>query len=70
MQAKWLKGDKIIKPSKYFQMSREADINTLRISEVFPEDEGEYKCVVSNEVGSAEVRAPLKVLGTTSLPIK
>ena len=64
LQVKWLKGDKIIKPSKYFQMSRQADTNTLRISEVFPEDEGEYKCVVSNEAGTAEVRAPLKVLGT------
>ena len=67
MQVKWLKGDKIIKPSKYFQMSRQADTNTLRVSEVFPEDEGEYKCIVSNEAGTAEVRAPLKVLGTFSL---
>lgn len=61
---KWYKGDKVIKPSKYFQMSREGDTNTLRISEVFPEDEGEYKCCVSNQGGSVEVRAPLKVLGT------
>lgn len=63
LQVKWLKGDKVIKPSKYFQMSREGDTNILRISEVFPEDEGEYKCVVSNPGGQVEVRAPLKVLG-------
>lgn len=44
-------------------MSRDGDTNTLRISEVFPEDEGEYKCVVSNQGGQVEVRAPLKVLG-------
>lgn len=47
-------------------MSRDGDTNILRISEVFPEDEGEYKCVVSNPGGQVEVRAPLKVLGEFS----
>lgn len=45
-------------------MSRDGEINTLRISEVFPEDEGEYKCVVSNQGGQVQVSAPLKVLGS------
>lgn len=44
-------------------MSRDGDTNTLRISEVFPEDEGDYKCIVSNQGGQVEVTAPLKVLG-------
>ncbi|PSN37209.1 Titin, partial [Blattella germanica] len=42
-EIKWMKGDKVIKPSKYFQMQKEGDIYTLRISEAFPEDEGLYK---------------------------
>lgn len=59
---KWLKGDKLIESSKHFQISREADTNTLVISDVSAQDEGEYKCAVTNECGSAEVRAPLKVM--------
>lgn len=48
----WHKGDKPIKPSKYFQMSRAADEYTLRISEAFPEDEGEYRCVAIGGAGA------------------
>lgn len=58
----WYKGDKLIKPSKYFQMSRTADDYTLRISEAFPEDEGDYKCVAYNSAGRVTVAAKLKVL--------
>lgn len=57
----WYKGDKLIKPSKYFQMSRTADEYTLRISEAFPEDEGDYKCVAYNSAGRSTVAAKLKV---------
>lgn len=57
----WHKGDKLIKPSKYFQMSRTADEYTLRISEAFPEDEGDYKCVAYNSAGRVTVAAKLKV---------
>lgn len=57
----WYKGDKLIKPSKYFQMSRTADEYTLRISEAFPEDEGDYKCVAYNSAGRVTVASKLKV---------
>lgn len=57
----WYKGDKLIKPSKYFQMSRAADEYTLRVSEAFPEDEGDYKCVAYNSAGRVTVAAKLKV---------
>lgn len=57
----WYKSDKLIKPSKYFQMSRTADEYTLRISEAFPEDEGDYKCVAYNSAGRVTVAAKLKV---------
>lgn len=58
----WYKGEKLIKPSKYFQMSRTADDYTLRISEAFPEDEGDYKCVTYNSAGRVTVAAKLKVM--------
>lgn len=60
--AQWYKGDKVIKPSKYFQMQKDREYYTLRISEAFPEDEGPYKCVLSNPGGSVTTTAHLKVL--------
>jgi titin len=59
---KWQKGDKIIKPSKYFQMVKDGDNYTLKISEAFPEDEGVYKCVSTNPAGTVTTQANLKVL--------
>lgn len=62
-QIQWFKGDKVIKPSKYFQMVKEGvDNYTLKISEAFPEDEGTYKCVATNPAGSCNTSASLKVL--------
>lgn len=60
--AQWFKGDKIIKPSKYFQMTKEREYYTLKISEAFPEDEGEYKCVLKNSAGETPTKAKLSVL--------
>jgi hypothetical protein len=60
---KWLKGDKVIKPSKYFQMQKDGDVYTLRISEAFPEDEGVYKCIATNSAGDVTLSAELRVLG-------
>jgi titin len=60
--AQWFKGDKIIKPSKYFQMNKERDYYTLKISEAFPEDEGTYKCVLKNSAGESTTTAKLNVL--------
>lgn len=61
---KWLKGENIIKQSKYFKMSREGEYYTLRISEAFPEDEGVYKCVIANNLGETATAATLKVCAT------
>lgn len=57
----WKKGDKVIKPSKYFQMLKEGDYYTLKISEAFPEDEGVYKCVATNQAGTITAQSTLKV---------
>jgi len=53
----------VIKPSKYFQMQKEGDFCTLRISEAFPEDEGVYKCIAKNPAGEVTTSANLRVLG-------
>lgn len=58
----WFKGDKVIKPSKYFQMLKDGETYTLKISEAFPEDEGTYKCVATNSAGQCDLKAPLKVM--------
>lgn len=60
--AQWFKGENIIKQSRYFQMSREGEYYNLRISEAFPEDEGTFKCVLSNKLGTTQTQATLKVL--------
>ncbi|XP_074100964.1 sallimus isoform X11 [Cotesia typhae] len=65
----WKKGDKIIKPSKYFQMQKEGDRCTLRISEAFPEDEGVYKCIAKNPVGEVTTSANLRVLAPDSTDV-
>lgn len=36
---------------------------TLKISEAFPEDEGEYKCEVKTPAGSVSTSAKLRVQG-------
>lgn len=59
---KWQKADKVIKPSRYFQMTKEGDYCTLKISEAFPEDEGVYKCIAENPAGTIATQAKLKVL--------
>ena len=59
--ASWYKGDKLIKPSKYFQMTKEREYFTLRISEAFPEDEGVYKVVLKNSAGEVSSVANLTV---------
>lgn len=65
-QIKWQKGEKVIKPSKYFQMVKDVDLYTLKISEAFPEDEGVYKCVASNPAGTVTSQANLRVLAPDS----
>lgn len=63
----WFKGNKIIKPSRYFQMSlNSGGVYTLKISEAFPEDEGEYKCEVKTPAGSVSTSAKLRVQGVYS----
>ncbi len=60
-EIQWLKNDQVIKKSKFFNMNSENDIHELMVLEAFPEDEGEYKCLVTNPAGSACTTGFLKV---------
>jgi len=62
----WFKEDPnryitLIKQSKYFDMVSSGDRHTLSILEAFPEDEGQYKCVVKNPAGQVTTAAFLKI---------
>jgi hypothetical protein len=60
---KWYKGTSewSIKPSKFFQPKSDGTKHQLFILEAYAEDEGLYKCVVSNPVGTTATTATLKV---------
>ncbi|XP_015783235.1 titin isoform X1 [Tetranychus urticae] len=66
-QVSWYKGDSLIKQSRYFRMGHERDAFTLKISEAFPEDEGVYKCIATNSLGSVTSSARLQVILPDSL---
>lgn len=48
-------------------MTQDGETVSLHISEVFPEDEGTYKCLVSNAGGQAVLSANLKVIGMSQV---
>ena len=58
----WFKEDKLIKQSKYFNMQTNGDKHVLNILEAFPEDEGLYKCMVTNPAGKTSTSAYLKII--------
>lgn len=63
MKISWFHKDKEIKQSEFFRMSQFEDSCQLDISKVYPEDEGEYSCVVTNSAGSASCSATLTLDG-------
>ncbi len=60
----WYLNDAIIKPSRYFMMMYQDGAARLLINEVFPEDEGMYKCEATNSQGRVACTAKLTVAGT------
>lgn len=50
-----MKGNQVIKQSKYFSMSADDGRYVLKISQAFPEDEGNYKCVLKNTAGQVSI---------------
>ncbi|XP_072047546.1 titin-like isoform X2 [Amphiura filiformis] len=60
----WYLNDAIIKPSRYFMMIYQDGAARLLINEVFPEDEGMYKCEAVNPKGRVSCSGKLTVAGT------
>ncbi|XP_054828903.1 myosin light chain kinase, smooth muscle-like [Eublepharis macularius] len=50
----WTLDGKVIKSSKFIVLSQEGSLCSLTIDKVFPEDEGQYKCIAENTAGKAE----------------
>lgn len=63
----WFKEDKLIKQSKYFNMQTNGDKHVLNILEAFSEDEGLYKCMITNPAGKTSTSAYLKIIRMFSL---
>lgn len=59
----WFHKEKEIKQSDFFRMSQFDDSCQLEISRVYPEDEGEYTCVASNNTGRVSCSATLTLDG-------
>lgn len=59
----WFHKEKEIKQSEFFRMSQFDDSCQLEISRVYPEDEGEYTCVATNNAGTASCSATLTLDG-------
>lgn len=60
----WFHKEKEIKQSEFFRMSQFDDSCQLEISRVYPEDEGEYTCVATNNAGTVSCCATLTLDGT------
>ncbi|MEQ2257861.1 hypothetical protein XENORESO_000001, partial [Xenotaenia resolanae] len=59
----WFHKEKEIKHSDFFRMSQFDDSCQLEISRVYQEDEGEYTCVATNNVGKVSCSATLTLDG-------
>jgi predicted DNA-binding antitoxin AbrB/MazE fold protein len=59
---KWYRDDAEIQSSTDFEISYSDEGTSLSIAEVFPEDQGRFKCVITNADGSATSEANLAVL--------
>uniref|UniRef100_A0A3B4A2H1 Ig-like domain-containing protein n=1 Tax=Periophthalmus magnuspinnatus TaxID=409849 RepID=A0A3B4A2H1_9GOBI len=69
-RVEWYQDSKLIQDSPEFrilQKSKQSDICTLVIAEVFPEDSGTFKCTASNNYGSVSSTAELKIKGNAGL---
>lgn len=59
---KWYRDDAEIQSCTDFEISYSDEGTSLSIAEVFPEDQGRFKCVITNADGSATSEAHLAVL--------
>lgn len=60
-QITWTKNRKPLSSSEVVDLKYKNGVATLRISEVYPEDEGEYVCKATNSVGTSETKCRLTI---------
>lgn len=60
-QVTWTKNGNLLSSSEVVDLKYKNGIATLRINEVYPEDEGEYICKASNSLGTTETKCRLKI---------
>lgn len=65
----WEKDGRILPHSSDFRTNFCDDRATLSINRVYPEDEGEYTCVASNNIGKSYTSACIIVDGTCNWSI-
>lgn len=63
LQIRWFKDNEPIKYGKRLKMSSDGEHCTLKISPVEIQDQGIYKCVISNKAGTQSCEAKLAVEG-------
>lgn len=56
-------GKKLLQPSEDFSLSYDGERCVLTIKRVYPEDEGEYHCIASNNIGKTVSSACIIVDG-------
>lgn len=59
----WYKDAKILKAGQDFKISYDGCLATLEITEIFPEDEGQYTCIAKNPAGEGKTTCTLTVIG-------
>lgn len=63
LQVKWYKEGRQIMPSRFYTLSFEDNVSSLRIQSASKEDSGEYMIKVENDFGTSSCTAFVNVLG-------
>ena len=64
----WLKDDELVKPDKRVKTYFDSEVCKLTISDTIADDEGEYKCTATNELGQASTSTELLVNEAIIMP--
>lgn len=68
LQIRWFKDNEPIKYDRRLKMSSDGEHCTLKISAVQTQDQGIYKCVISNKAGTQSCEAMISVEGKSFVP--
>lgn len=67
-QVAWFKDGQPLSSSDIIDLRYKQGLASLTITEIFPEDEGVYKCVATNSLGAQDCTCTLKVLPMEQAP--